>query len=76
MIFLMEYHRPTGSIKSLREFSDADEALAQKARLERELELRREGVFHEVVLLQAVNVEALRKTHRRYFENPQQLSTG
>ena len=76
MIFLIEYDRPTGRIVSRRDFSDADQIGAEKARLALELDLRRNGMMREVVLLQAANEKALRRTHRRYFETPQQLSTG
>ena len=76
MIFLIEYDRPTGRIVSGRDFSDAEQADAEKARLDLELDLRRKGIVREVVLLQAANEEALRRTHRRYFETPQQLRTG
>lgn len=75
MILLIEYDRPTGSIISRREFSDADRADAERARLDLELDLGRKGIVREVVLLQATNEEAVRRTHRRYFETPQQLTT-
>ena len=76
MIFLIDYDRLTGRIVSRRDFSDVDQADAEKARLDLELDLRRTGIVREVVLLQAVNEQALRRTHRRYFETLQQLSTG
>jgi hypothetical protein len=38
-----------------------------------ELDLNRRGVEREVVLLEAENEEALRRTHRRYFEDLAQL---
>jgi hypothetical protein len=45
-----------------------------------ELDLNKRGVDHEVVLLEAASEEALRRTHRRYFEDPGQIvkstSTG
>ncbi len=34
-----------------------------------ELDLNHRGIEHEVVLLEAENADALRRTHRRYFEN-------
>ena len=42
-------------------------------RLNLELDLNRRGVDHEVVLLEAENEDALRRTHRRYFETLRQL---
>ena len=33
----------------------------------------RSRVDHDVVLLEAMSEEALRRTHRRYFENPRQI---
>jgi hypothetical protein len=38
-----------------------------------ELELNRIGTVHEVVILEAATEEALRRTHRRYFENLSEL---
>lgn len=75
MIFLIEYDRPTGNIVSRQEFPDADRADAESARLDLELDLGRKGIVREVVLLQAADEKAVRRTHRRYFETPQQLST-
>ncbi|MEZ6057283.1 MAG: hypothetical protein R3C01_11320 [Planctomycetaceae bacterium] len=74
MIFLIEYHRSEGRIVTYREFDDVDLADAEDARLEIELELNRQGVRHEVVLLNAASKEALMKTHRRYFADLIELS--
>lgn len=76
MIFLIEYDRPSGRVLSTREFSDACRGDAEKARLDLELDLGRRRIAREVVLLQAADEGALRRTHRRYFETPRQLSTG
>lgn len=73
MIFLIEYKRSLGRIVTLEEFQDSERAEAEKIRLDIELSLSRKAVDHEVVLLQAANEAALRRTHRRYFENPQEL---
>ena len=69
MIFLIEYNRPTGTLVSLKEFKDSDRAEAQSARLELELHLFREGIHHEVVTLEAASMEAVLKTHGRYFQS-------
>jgi hypothetical protein len=75
MIFLMHYDRARGRIVELRRFDEAERTVAEDARLELELALGRERIEREVVLLEAASEGALRKTHRRYFENLEQLST-
>ncbi len=69
MIFSIEYDRPSGRIVTLRVFDDSERLEAEKLRLEIELDLNRRGIDHEVVLLEAANEDALRRTHRRYFED-------
>jgi len=71
MIFLMEYDRAKGTIVALNRFSDAGRSEAEAKRLEKELELNRNKIDHEVVLLEADNEDALRRTHHRYFINDQ-----
>jgi hypothetical protein len=44
-----------------------------EARLQMELRLRREAAKREVVVLEAADEEALRKTHARYFKSAQAL---
>lgn len=73
MIFLIEYDRRQGLIVNFETFEDSERAEVEKIRLDIELALSRKGVDHEVVLLQATSQDALRQTHRRYFENPQEL---
>ena len=73
MIFLIEYHRAEGRIVTFKTFADSDRSMAERTRLQIELELNRKHIDHEIVLLQAATEEALRRTHRRYFENPSQL---
>jgi hypothetical protein len=73
MLFLIEYARDQGRLVSFKEFRDDDSNSAEMARLELELELNRRRVEHEVVLLEAENENALRRTHRRYFENLTEL---
>jgi hypothetical protein len=75
MIFLIEYNRAEGKIVNFREFDDSKRRVAEDSRLEMELDLNRKGVDHEVVLLEAASKEALRKTHRRYFEDLRELMT-
>jgi len=73
MIFLIEYDRSKGAIVSFIGFEDGPSHPAEQARLQMELDLNRRGVEREVVLLEAENEEALRRTHRRYFEDLAQL---
>jgi hypothetical protein len=78
MIFLLEYHRDEGRIVSLKVFRESARLEAEDAKLEVELDLNRRGLDHEVVLLEAESEEALRRTHRRYFEDFREIvkSTG
>jgi hypothetical protein len=73
MIFLIEYDRPKGHIVTMVAFQDFDRSKAEKSRLQRELDLHRRELDHEVVLLEAASEEALRRTHRRYFEDLSQI---
>jgi len=73
MLFLVEYARSEGRIVSLKRFDDAESNSAANARLEMELDLNRRGVEREIVLLEAENEHALRRTHRRYFETLTEL---
>ena len=73
MIFLIEYNRPEGRIISLKDFMESERSQAENSRLNLELDLNRKGVGHEVVLLEAESKDALRRTHRCYFEIPRQI---
>jgi hypothetical protein len=73
MLFVLEYDRAQGRIVRLDPFSDAERTAAEDARLDLELRLGREGLRHEIVLLEAASEHDLRLTHRRYFENVEQL---
>jgi hypothetical protein len=73
MIFLIEYDRNRGDIVTFKTFDDSERQTAENSRLEIELELNRLGTEREVVLLEAATEEALRRTHRRYFENLSEL---
>ena len=73
MIFLIEYHRGEGRIVTFKVFEDSERSKAEKSRLEIELDLNRREVDHEVVLLEAASESALRRTHRRYFEDLSQI---
>ena len=73
MIFLIEYDRSQGRIITFRAFDDSARREAEDSRLQLELELNRRGTEREVVLLEATSEEALRRTHRRYFEDLAEL---
>ena len=73
MLFLIEYNRNRGRIVTFKMFDDSERRKAEDARLEMELELNRLGTEREVVLLEAATEEALRRTHRRYFEDLAEL---
>jgi len=73
MFFLIEYDRAKGQIVALRTFDDSERKQAQDIRLELELNLNESGIKREVVLLEAASEEAVRLTHRHYFEDLDQL---
>ena len=73
MIFLIEYNRKKGQIVTFRSFADGQRNDAEESRLGIELDLNRKGIHHEVVLLDARDEDALRRTHRRYFEDLRQI---
>jgi len=73
MIFLIEYDRLEGRLVSKQEFADSDKVHAENSRIELEVSLNRTKTDHEVVLLQAPNEEALRRTHKRYFADLREL---
>lgn len=73
MLFLIEYDRNQGKLVTIQSFAESDRLTAERTRLDLELELNRNRVEHEVVLLEAADETALRRTHRRYFEDLSQL---
>jgi hypothetical protein len=76
MIFLIEYNRPEGRIVTFKKFKGLERLKAEKSRLDLELDLNRRGINHEVVLLEAASEDALRRTHRRYFESAREIATS
>ncbi|MGI9068155.1 MAG: hypothetical protein ACR2HX_17350 [Pyrinomonadaceae bacterium] len=73
MLFLIQYDRNRGEVVTIQEFDDSEREYAENVRLEMELELNRLGTEREVVILEAASEEALRRTHRRYFEDLSEL---
>lgn len=76
MLFLIEYDRRRGELVTFETFDDSERRKAEDARLELELKLNRQGVEHEIVILEAATEEAVRRTHRRYFESLTELMTA
>jgi len=74
MIFLIQYDRSSGRIVKMQTFKNSERQKANNSRLAIELELNQQCIEHEVVLLEAENEAALRKTHRRYFEDLRELT--
>lgn len=73
MIFLIDYQPRRGKLGTIQEFRDDQRTDAEDARLARELALRNESDPHEVVLLQASDLDALKRTHRRYFATLEEI---
>src|SRR5258706_16156994 len=75
MFFLIDYNRKEGRIVTIESFSGSDRSKADETRLSLELDLNRRGIEREVVLADAVNEAAVRRTHRRFFETLAELLT-
>ncbi|OLE84032.1 MAG: hypothetical protein AUF76_04610 [Acidobacteria bacterium 13_1_20CM_2_65_9] len=73
MIFLIEYDRKRGRIVTFKRFPDTDRSTAEKDRLDLELNRNGQEVRTEIVLLEAATEDALRQTHRRYFQNAREI---
>jgi hypothetical protein len=76
MIYLIHYNRSAGEIVKLREFEESQRVQAEDARLKMELDLIGKKDGDEVCLLEAASMEALRQTHRRYFESLRMLTAS
>jgi hypothetical protein len=69
MIFLIRYNRFAGEIVELKQFEQFQRVQAEDARLKMELHLIGKKDGDEVCLLEARSIEALKRTHRCYFES-------
>ena len=69
MIFLIHYNRSAGEVIKLKEFEQSQRVQAEDTRIKMELDLIGKKDGDEVCLLEAGSIEALRRTHRRYFES-------
>ncbi len=74
MIFLIDYDRRRGEIVSMRTFNHDQSQAADETRLQLELDLKRDQIDREVVVLEAASEADLRRTHRRYFEDMASLA--
>jgi hypothetical protein len=73
MLFLIEYDRSSGRIVTMSTFNDFERRGADESRFRLELDLYRRGIEREVVILDAATEKAIRRTHRRYFEDLAEL---
>jgi len=73
MIFLLEYDRRRGKLLTFKRFSDSERPAAAAARLKLELSRRGAATPPEIVLLEAETEDALRRTHRRYFQTVREI---
>lgn len=74
-IFLLEYDPSTQRvIGGVRRYEQAERAEAQAERLRLEKANVRAGLRREIVLLEAIDREALKATHGRYFKTPHELT--
>ena len=65
-LFVIEYERPTGTLRLCQEFPETEYAAAARLRFERDL-ANREHPEVETVLLGSTSLETLKHTHGRYF---------
>jgi hypothetical protein len=73
-IFLLVYEPATGRLLQFKLYDEASRGLAQADRLRIEKNNAQAGLTREVVVLEAVNEEALRATHGRYFKSASELA--
>jgi len=73
MIFLIDYERKKGLLRTFKRFRDDQRAQAQRERLDIELSLNGSLESREVVLLEADHEETVRRSHRRYFETAREI---
>jgi hypothetical protein len=70
MIYYVEYSREQQKTLSFKSFPESERSFAQAHALSREIELSRQNLQLEIVLLEASNEATVRNTHPRYFGNP------
>lgn len=67
-MFLIEYSREEGQVKTFRTFASELRTQANEQRLQLEIDLNRQGLDREVVILEAPDEATLHRTHGRYFK--------
>jgi hypothetical protein len=72
MIFLVVYSRQTQTLLLFKQFSDMDSDVAERERLEAELDAGADGDV-EALLLRARDEATVRSSHARYFEDASSL---
>lgn len=76
MIYLIQYDRENGTLVSVQEFADSEAGHVAEERLALEVSLARKGLPREVVVLEAASIEALKRTHQRYFAPLEELAAS
>ncbi len=69
--WLIVYSKPSGYLLRCQEFTDGQAALAERFAVER---LHRNNPVLEIVVLGAESLDALKRTHGRYFKTVQELA--
>jgi hypothetical protein len=72
MIFLLVYSRTTQELRLFKGYADEDSDLAERDRLQAELDAAGDGDI-ESLLLRAEDEAAVRSSHSRYFEDATSL---
>jgi hypothetical protein len=73
MIFLVDYDRKKGELRSFKHFRNDQRAEAQRERLDIELSLDGSRASREVVLLEADDEQTLHQSHQRYFKTTREI---
>jgi hypothetical protein len=73
MIYLIDYDWRGEHLVDMQVFEDLQRPAAEAARRDRELRLLNERLDREIVLLEALDEEGLRRTHTRYFKSLEEL---
>ncbi len=72
MIFLLVYSRSTRELRLFKKYADVDSELAERDRLQAELDAGAEDDI-ESLLLRANDEATVRASHARYFEDASSL---
>jgi hypothetical protein len=67
MIYVIHYDRCKSETKAFIEFSDTQRSNAMKERLKLEKMFNLGEACEEIVLLEALDLDVLKKTHGKYF---------